>query len=99
MDGPAENHNACPGFRNVPFRHANHEFPVTIKAVVFDAYGTLYDIQSVAAVTRRSRARWMNSGCSLTIAFKHSPICPNWWRGIHKKTGRQFRVSPELPAR
>ena len=24
---------------------------MTIKAVVFDAYGTLYDIQSVAAVT------------------------------------------------
>src|ERR1700710_1058214 len=27
---------------------------VTIKAVVFDAYGTLYDIQSVAAVTEES---------------------------------------------
>jgi 2-haloacid dehalogenase len=24
---------------------------MTIKAVVFDAYGTLYDVQSVAAVT------------------------------------------------
>jgi 2-haloacid dehalogenase len=24
---------------------------VTIKAVVFDAYGTLYDVQSVAAIT------------------------------------------------
>jgi 2-haloacid dehalogenase len=28
--------------------------PVTIKAVVFDAYGTLYDIQSVAAVTEQA---------------------------------------------
>ena len=27
--------------------------PVTIKAVVFDAYGTLYDIQSVASVTEQ----------------------------------------------
>jgi FMN phosphatase YigB (HAD superfamily) len=27
---------------------------MTIKAVVFDAYGTLYDIQSVAAVTERA---------------------------------------------
>src|ERR1700680_1528143 len=36
------------------FRHAHHEFPVTIKAVVFDAYGTLYDIQSVAAVTEEA---------------------------------------------
>jgi 2-haloacid dehalogenase len=36
------------------FRHAHHEFPVTIKAVVFDAYGTLYDVQSVAAVTEEA---------------------------------------------
>jgi len=35
-------------------RHAAHEFPMTIKAVVFDAYGTLYDIQSVAAVTEEA---------------------------------------------
>jgi FMN phosphatase YigB (HAD superfamily) len=27
---------------------------VTIKAVVFDAYGTLYDIQSVATVTEQA---------------------------------------------
>ena len=27
---------------------------MTIKAVVFDAYGTLYDIQSVAAVTEEA---------------------------------------------
>ncbi len=27
---------------------------MTIKAVVFDAYGTLYDIQSVAAVTEQA---------------------------------------------
>ena len=27
---------------------------VTIKAVVFDAYGTLYDIQSVASVTEQA---------------------------------------------
>jgi 2-haloacid dehalogenase len=26
---------------------------VTIKALVFDAYGTLYDIQSVAAITEQ----------------------------------------------
>src|SRR3981081_2780580 len=36
------------------FRHAHHDLPVTIKAVVFDAYGTLYDIQSVAAVTEEA---------------------------------------------
>jgi hypothetical protein len=52
MDGSAtQNHNAFPSLRKVTFRHAHHEFPVTIKAVVFDAYGTLYDTQSVAAVT------------------------------------------------
>src|ERR1700743_2407899 len=28
--------------------------PMTIKAVVFDAYGTLYDVQSVAAVTEEA---------------------------------------------
>ena len=27
---------------------------MTVKAVVFDAYGTLYDIQSVAAVTEQA---------------------------------------------
>src|SRR4051812_11290881 len=36
------------------FRHAHHEFPVTIAAVVFDAYGTLFDIQSVASVTEEA---------------------------------------------
>src|ERR1700728_3075436 len=30
------------------------ECPMTIKAVVFDAYGTLYDIQSVAAITEQA---------------------------------------------
>jgi 2-haloacid dehalogenase len=27
---------------------------VTIKAVVFDAYGTLYDVQSVAEITEQT---------------------------------------------
>ena len=27
---------------------------MTIKAIVFDAYGTLYDVQSVAAVTEET---------------------------------------------
>jgi len=36
------------------FRHAHHEFPVAIAAVVFDAYGTLFDIQSVASVTEEA---------------------------------------------
>src|SRR5258705_7769257 len=38
----------------MPSGYPRHEFPMIIKAAVFDAYGTLYDIQSVAAVTEEA---------------------------------------------
>src|SRR5437667_5101174 len=49
-------HNAYPsvGRPDGTLSDIPNEFPMTIKAVVFDAYGTLYDIQSVAAVTEEA---------------------------------------------
>ena len=46
---------SCESLGAPTFRHAHHEFPVTVKAVVFDAYGTLYDSQSAAVVTAHGR--------------------------------------------
>src|SRR5258708_8665369 len=37
--------------RLIGFTPTRKSMLVTIKAVVFDAYGTLYDVQSVAAIT------------------------------------------------
>jgi hypothetical protein len=58
MDGsPAQSIMCVPIFERsdaFTFRHAHHEFPVTIAAVVFDAYGTLFDIQSVASVSEQT---------------------------------------------
>jgi 2-haloacid dehalogenase len=80
MDGgAAQNHNACPSFRKVTFRHANHEFPVTIKAVVFDAYGTLYDVQSVAAVTE---AEFPGYGEIITQIWRIKQLEYSWLRSL-----------------
>ena len=55
MDGSSsQNHIVFPNLRKprrIDFQICHHEFPMTVKAVVFDAYGTLYDIQSVAEIT------------------------------------------------
>src|SRR3954451_11817357 len=48
--------NLRPPIDRVPVTSPRRERPdqLTIRAVVFDAYGTLYDVQSVAAITEQA---------------------------------------------
>jgi 2-haloacid dehalogenase len=64
------------------FRHAHHEFPVTIKAVVFDAYGTLYDIQSVAAVTEDA---FPGYGEIITQVWRIKQLEYTWLRSLMRR--------------
>jgi 2-haloacid dehalogenase len=80
--GAAQNHNTCPSFRKVTFRHAHHEFPMSIKAVVFDAYGTLYDIQSVAAVTE---AAFPGYGEIVTQIWRIKQLEYTWLRSLMRR--------------
>jgi hypothetical protein len=64
------------------FRHAHHEFPVPIKAVVFDAYGTLYDIQSAAAVTEEAFPR---HGEIITQVWRIKQLEYTWLRSLMRR--------------
>src|SRR5260370_28256240 len=64
------------------FRNAHHEFPVTIKAVVFDAYGTLYDIQSVAAVTEEA---FPGYGDIITQIWRIKQLEYSWLRSLMRR--------------
>src|SRR3984893_1247192 len=64
------------------FRHAHHEFPVTIKAVVFDAYGTLYDVQSVAAVTEEA---FPGYGELITQVWRIKQLEYTWLRSLMRR--------------
>src|ERR1700716_4412305 len=64
------------------FRHAHHELPVTIKAVVFDAYGTLYDIQSVAAVTEEA---FPGYGEIVTQIWRIKQLEYTWLRSLMRR--------------
>jgi len=64
------------------FRHAHHEFPVTIKAVVFDAYGTLYDVQSVAAVTEEA---FPGYGEIITQIWRIKQLEYTWLRSLMRR--------------
>ena len=50
---------------------------MTIKAVVFDAYGTLYDIQSVATVTEEA---FPNYGAIITQIWRMKQLEYTWLR-------------------
>jgi 2-haloacid dehalogenase len=52
---------------------------VTIKAVVFDAYGTLYDIQSVAAVTEQA---FPGYGDMITQIWRIKQLEYTWLRSL-----------------
>jgi 2-haloacid dehalogenase len=52
---------------------------VTIKAVVFDAYGTLYDIQSVAAVTEQA---FPGHGDLITQIWRIKQLEYSWLRSL-----------------
>jgi 2-haloacid dehalogenase len=55
---------------------------VTIKAVVFDAYGTLYDIQSVAAVTEES---FPGYGEMVTQIWRIKQLEYTWLRSLMRR--------------
>lgn len=52
---------------------------MTIKAVVFDAYGTLYDIQSVAAITERA---YPGYGEAITQIWRMKQLEYTWLRSL-----------------
>src|SRR5438876_9171417 len=52
---------------------------MTIKAVVFDAYGTLYDIQSVAAITDRA---YPGYGEIITQIWRIKQLEYTWLRSL-----------------
>jgi 2-haloacid dehalogenase len=55
---------------------------VTIKAVVFDAYGTLYDIQSVAAVTEQT---FPGYGDIITQIWRIKQLEYTWLRSLMRR--------------
>jgi 2-haloacid dehalogenase len=55
---------------------------VTIKAVVFDAYGTLYDIQSVAAVTEEALPGY---GEIITQIWRIKQLEYSWLRSLMRR--------------
>jgi 2-haloacid dehalogenase len=57
---------------------------VTIKAVVFDAYGTLYDIQSVAAVTEQA---FPGYGEIITQIWRIKQLEYSWLRSLMRRYG------------
>jgi len=55
---------------------------MTIKAVVFDAYGTLYDIQSVASVTERA---FPGYGEAITQIWRMKQLEYTWLRSLMQR--------------
>ena len=55
---------------------------MTIKAVVFDAYGTLYDIQSVAAVTEEA---FPGYGEIITQTWRIKQLEYTWLRSLMRR--------------
>src|SRR6267378_2277641 len=86
MDGSSRKTIICPQISKrsdaSTFRHAHHEFPVTIKAVVFDAYGTLYDIQSVADVTEQA---FPGYGEIITQIWRIKQLEYSWLRSLMRR--------------
>ena len=58
------------------------ETTVTIKAVVFDAYGTLYDIQSVADVTEEA---FPGYGEIITQVWRIKQLEYTWLRSLMRR--------------
>ena len=55
---------------------------MTIKAVVFDAYGTLYDVQSVAAVTEEA---FPGYGDIITQIWRIKQLEYSWLRSLMRR--------------
>ena len=58
------------------------ETPVTIKAIVFDAYGTLYDVQSVADVTEDA---FPGYGGIITQVWRIKQLEYTWLRSLMRR--------------
>ena len=58
------------------------EPPVTIKAIVFDAYGTLYDVQSVATVTEEA---FPGHGEVITQIWRMKQLEYSWLRSLMER--------------
>ena len=63
-------------------RSAEREATVTIKAVVFDAYGTLYDVQSVADVTEEA---FPGYGEIITQVWRIKQLEYTWLRSLMRR--------------
>jgi 2-haloacid dehalogenase len=64
-------------------RYSNErQTPVTIKAVVFDAYGTLYDVQSVATVTEEA---FPGYGEIITQIWRIKQLEYSWLRSLMRR--------------
>ena len=70
-------------------RSAEKRNTVTIKAVVFDAYGTLYDIQSVADVTEDA---FPGYGEIITQVWRIKQLEYTWLRSLMRRY-QDFSVS------
>ena len=55
---------------------------MTIEAVIFDAYGTLYDIQSVAAVTEEA---FPGYGDTITQIWRIKQLEYSWLRSLMRR--------------
>jgi 2-haloacid dehalogenase len=64
------------------FIRETEEYPVTIKALVFDAYGTLYDIQSVAAITEET---FPGFGEIITQIWRIKQLEYTWLRSLMRR--------------
>ena len=53
---------------------------MTIKAIVFDAYGTLYDVQSVADITEDA---FPGYGGIITQVWRIKQLEYTWLRSLH----------------
>src|SRR3984957_20037381 len=70
----------CPG--GIPTPIQSSECSMTIKALVFDAYGTLYDVQSVAAVTEEA---FPGYGEIVTQIWRIKQLEYTWLRSLMRR--------------
>ena len=80
---------------------AKESGPLTIKAVVFDAYGTLYDVQSVADITEEA---FPGYGEIITQIWRIKQLEYTWlrslmrrYRGFRRRDARLARLHAALP--
>jgi 2-haloacid dehalogenase len=65
---------------------------MTLKALVFDAYGTLYDVHSVA---RRSEEFWPGKGAALSQLWRAKQLEYTWQRSLMRRYAPFSQVTRE----